>query len=116
MKEQTPMQFGLELQQDVVNALNDIGVKASNSNGSGNKGSAGDINNELYTIECKARNVKDFTIKADVWKKLKNEIPFHSKRLPLYVIRNAQKDTLVCMELTDFIKLLEDSLNGQKDY
>lgn len=115
MKEQTPMQFGIELQQDVVNALESIGIKASHTNGSGNKGSAGDVNNEYYTIECKARNVKDFTIKADVWKKLKNEIPFHSKRLPLYVLRNQDKDTLVCLELNDFIDLLKRSLeNGNR--
>lgn len=106
MKDQTPMEFGIKLQQDIVNALESIGIKASHTNGSGNKGSAGDVNNPLFVIECKARNTKDITIKADVWKKLCNEIPMHSKRKPLYVIRNEEGTTLVCMNLTDFTDLL----------
>lgn len=106
MKEQTSMEFGLKLQQDVCNALESIKIEAWNTNGSGNKGSAGDIQNLFFVIECKARNTKDITIKAEVWKKLNNEIPLHSKRLPLYITRNQEGTTLVSMNLTDFIDLL----------
>ena len=115
MKDQTPMEFGIELQQDIINAFESIGVKATHTNGSGNKGAIGDVTQKYFGIEAKARNVKDFTIKADVWRKLKNEIPLHSPRKPLYVIRNAEKNTLVCMELSDFIEIFKRSLENEKN-
>jgi hypothetical protein len=108
MKELTPREFGSKLEKDIVNAFESIGLKAKRTNGSGNQMAKGDVQVEdLFICEAKARNTKDITVKSDVWNKLKSEIPLHSKRLPLYILRNQHNDTLVCLDLNDFIEILK---------
>ena len=106
-------EFGRELEQDIANAFEQYGFKARLTKGSGNKGSKGDVQVEnLFVIEAKNRNTKDITVKADIWKKLKSEIPLHSPRVPLYVLRNTNQDTLVVLDLKDFLNILIS--NGEK--
>jgi len=99
-------EIGKELEQYVVNKFNDIGIKAKRTKGSGNKGQAGDVQQDLFVCECKKRNTKDMTIKEDVWKKLKNEIPLHSVRLPLYCLENKNGERLAVVDLDDFFMIL----------
>lgn len=106
-------EFGKKLEQDIVNKFLDIEIPAKRSKGSGNKGSAGDIDNAYFVCECKARNTKDITIKSDTWTKLLSQIPLHSKRLPLYILRNKENLTMAVLNINDFFKILEGYLNNE---
>ena len=84
--------IGRELEQFIVDTLNDIGIKASLSKNSGCSGyNLGDINNNSFIIEAKYRDTKDLSIKKDVWQKLTESIPLHSKRMPMYVLGNNEE-------------------------
>lgn len=115
MKEKTTVEIGKELESYIVQKMLEIGIQASRTKGSGNQGQISDINNPYLCIECKNRNTQDITLKEDVWDKLKAEIPLHSKRLPMYVLRNKNKTTWCVMDVDDFFTILKGWLENEKD-
>ena len=103
--------IGRELENHICEKFKALGINARPSNGSGNKGSNGDISGiKDFTIEAKVRNTKDITIKNDVWDKLCSEIPLHSSRLPVYVLQNKAKKRWAVMNLNDFFDMYEELL------
>ena len=115
MKEQSTVDFGKELEEYIAFKFQELGYKnARRSNGSGNKGSLGDISGQdLAIVECKNRNTEDITIKKEVWDKLVSEIPLHSKRLPMYVLRNKAKQTFCLLQVDDMFNILKGYLQSQ---
>ena len=110
-------QIGRELEQKIVNKFLEIGVKASLSKNSGCSGyNLGDINADDWIIEAKKRNTKDVTLKSDVWKKLVESVPLHSKRKAMYVLGN-EEDTIWCVlsieDMFEIIKGYLENLNGR---
>ncbi len=107
--------FGKELEHFIAQKFVELGYpNARRSNGSGNKGEAGDISGQdLFTCELKNRATDSITIKEDVWQKLKSEIPLHSKRLPLYILRNKNKTTWAVMNVDDFFTILKGYLENK---
>ncbi|GAG11305.1 unnamed protein product [marine sediment metagenome] len=100
--------IGRELENYICEKFKELGFNARPSNGSGNKGSVGDITGITdWAVECKKRNTKDITIKQDVWDKLNEEIPLASERLPLYILENKNKKRLAVLDVEDFFRLLE---------
>lgn len=101
-------EIGRKLELYIAEMFKHIGYKnACPSNGSGNKGSMGDISGvKDYAVECKKRNTKDITIKEDVWNELVNDIPLSSERIPLYVLENKNKKRWVVMDCEDFFNLI----------
>lgn len=93
-------QIGRQLEQKIVNKFLEIGVRASLSKNSGCSGyNLGDINADDWIIEAKKRNTKDVTLKADVWKKLVESVPLHSKRKAMYVLGNEEDTDMVTVEV-----------------
>jgi hypothetical protein len=118
MKDKSTCDFGRELENYIAEKFKELGYKnACRSNGSGNKGSVGDISGiDCLAVECKNRNTDDITLKQEVWAKLKSEIPLHSKRLPMYVLRNKSKQTFCVMDSEDMFTILKgwlENLNGR---
>lgn len=110
--------YGKTLEHYIAAKFQELGFKnACRSNGSGNKGTAGDISGQdIFVVECKQRNTNDITLKLDVWKKLCGEIPLHSTRLPLYVLGNSDNKRWAVMDVNDFFIILKGYLenNGEK--
>ena len=96
--------YGKELENYVANKFIEVGFShARRSNGSGNKGEAGDIAGQTICVaECKHRSTKDITIKEDVWKKLNGEIPLHSKRFPVYFLQNENNMRVAVLDIDEF--------------
>jgi Holliday junction resolvase len=106
--------FGRELENYICEKFKELNINAYPSNGSGNKGSVGDISGQdLFGIEAKNRNTKDITIKEDIWNKLCNEIPYHSERKPMYVLGNKNKQRWVVMNIEDFFEILKGYLEAK---
>lgn len=110
--------FGRELENYIAEKFKELGYKfARRSNGSGNKNECGDISGQdVMIVEAKNRNTADITLKQEVWDKLVSEVPLHSKRLPLYVLRNKNKKTWCVMDSEDFFVILKgylENLNGR---
>ena len=101
---------GRELENYIAEKFKEIGyMNACPSNGSGNKGSIGDISGVAdFAVECKLRNTKDITVKEEVWNELVNSIPLSSERTPLYVLENKNKKRWVVMDVEEFFGLLEN--------
>lgn len=117
MKDKSSVQFGMELETYIAQKFQELGYKfARRSNGSGNKNECGDTSGQdLFITELKNRNTKDITIKEDVWLKLLSEIPLHSKRLALYVLRNKNKKTWAVLDIEDFFKILKELIELRKN-
>jgi len=116
MKDKSNCEFGRELEYYIVQKMNEIGIKASRTIGSGNKGQIADINNPYFIVECKNKNTESITVDAKVWSKLKSEVPLHSKRLPLYILRNKNKQTFCVMDAEDMFAILKgwlENLDGR---
>ncbi len=107
--------IGNELENYVSELFKKIRIKARRTKASGACGELGDVQNSLFIVECKKRQTKNITIKEDVWKKLNNEIPLHSTRLPLYILENVNGVRLAVLDVDDFFKILEGYIkaNGQ---
>lgn len=95
-----------KLELYIVGKLELIDINCKRTPGSGNKGRKGDI----YTscglhIECKLRNTESVTIKKDVWKKLCDEVPFHSNNLPMLALENKEGKRWAVLELDDFLDI-----------
>lgn len=114
MKEKSSVEFGKELESYIVQKLLELGVKASRTKGSGNQGQISDINNDYFCIECKNRNTQDITLKEDVWVKLMSEIPLHSKRIPMYVLRNKNHRTWCVLDASDMFDILKGWLENTR--
>lgn len=116
MKDKSSCDFGRELENYVVQKMKELGIPASKSKGSGNQGQIADINNPYFIVECKNKSTESITVDAKVWSKLKSEVPLHSKRLPLYVLRNKSKQTWAVMDVDDLFIILKhylENLNGR---
>lgn len=116
MKDKSNVQFGMELESYLSEKFKELGYpNAKRSNGSGNKGSLGDISGQdLFVVEAKNRNTDSITIKEDVWMKLMNDIPLHSRRLALYVLRNKNKKTWAVMDCDDFFSIVKEWIELRK--
>ena len=118
MKDKSTCDFGRELEDYIAEKFKELGYKnACRSNGSGNKGSLGDISGQdILVVEAKNRNTEDITLKQDVWDSLVSSIPLHSKRLPMYVLRNKNKHTWCVMDAEDIFEIIKgylENLNGR---
>jgi len=112
------VQFGMELENYIAEKFKELGYKnACRSNGSGNKGSLGDISGQdLFICELKNRNTESVTINKEVWEKLTSSVPLHSNRLPMLVLRNKNKQTFCVMEANDMFEIINgylENLNGR---
>jgi Holliday junction resolvase len=118
MKDKSTVEFGKELESYLAEKFKELGFpNAKRSKGSGNQGQLGDITGQdILVVEAKNRNTEDITLKQDVWDKLKSEIPLHSKRLPMYVLRNKNQKTWCVMDAEDMFTILKgwlENLNGR---
>lgn len=66
----------------------------------------GDIKNPYFLIECKIRNTNSFSIKDNVWYKLKGEAAQDQGKDPVYIIENVKGNRLAIMDLEDFFNLI----------
>lgn len=112
----TKRELGYGLENYVADCFINAGYdKARPSKGSGNRGELGDVaGQDLFVVEAKKRTTKNITIKSDVWKKLCNEIPLHSKRMPMYVLENSEKQFWCVLQPKDFFTVLEGYLKYEE--
>lgn len=69
----------------------------------------GDVKNPYFCIECKNWATDSFSIKNDVWEKLKVEAASEYKD-PVYVVENASGHRLALMDLDDWFNLVYELL------
>jgi len=101
-------EIGRELENIIVQKFNEIGIKASLSKNSGCGGyNLGDINVDDWIIEAKKRNTKDVTLKNDVWKKLIESIPLHSKRRAMYVLGNQDNRVWCVLDIDTMFEIIK---------
>ena len=74
----------------------------------------GDIKNPYFCIEAKDWNTKSFSIKDDVWKKIKIEAASESKDA-VYVVENSYGNRLAIMDLDDWAQLVIELVELRKE-
>ena len=98
---------GIQLEKFVSGLFKDIDKKARPTKASGACNEVGDVLNSLFYIEAKFRNTKNITLQTKVWQKLCADVPFHSLKMPLYILQNKNKETWAVLDIKDLIKLAE---------
>ena len=103
-------EIGRQLENYICEKFKEAGYpNARPSNGSGNKGSVGDVSGVAdFAVEAKLRNTKNITIQQDVWDKLVCEIPLSSERTALYILENKNGHRFVVLDIKDFFDILKD--------
>jgi len=74
----------------------------------------GDIKNPYFLIECKDWNTKSFSIKKDVWDKLRAQAANDQYKDPVYVVENSSGDRLAIMCLEDWFSLVTELIQLRK--
>lgn len=110
----TSHEFGKRLQDYVASLFKSIYPLARSTKGSGNRGEHGDVQQPWFIIECKAKSTDSITVNRDVWKKLDNDIPVGSNRLPLYIIENKHGERFAVLKIEDFMTIFKKSLKEDK--
>jgi Holliday junction resolvase len=100
-------QIGRKLESFVADYLKEIDSTARPTKNSGASNQIADILNLYFYIECKKRNTENITIKSKTWRKLCNEIPVGSTKIPLYINSNVHNETFVSLDIKDFINILK---------
>lgn len=116
MKDKSTVEFGMELESYLAEKFKELGFpNAKRSKGSGNQGQLGDITGQdILVVEAKNRNTQDITLKEEVWIKLMSEIPLHSKRIPMYVLRNKNHRTWCVLDASDMFDILKGWLENTR--
>lgn len=93
----------------IVGKLKEIDFYCKRTPGSGNKGRKGDIyTNVGLHIEAKQRNTKSITVNSDFWKKLNEEIPLHSNKIPVLALENGEGKRWAVLDLDYFLDIYID--------
>ena len=103
---QSTRAIGKKLENLFLAHLQELEHTAKLSNNSGAVSGNGDVVSKYFQTECKKRNTKDFSIKEDVFSKLKRSIPTNNfERIAVLVNENSLGRVLVTLELKDFFRL-----------
>lgn len=111
----TTREIGNKLEKFICEYLKEIDSKARPTKASGASTQIADVLSKYFYIESKKRNTDNITIKHKVWSKLCSEIPIVSLKTPLYITQNKHNDTLVSLDLRDFVRLIKPYFKGDID-
>jgi hypothetical protein len=107
MKKST-REVGNRLERFISDYLKEIDNTAKPTKNSGASTQIADVLNKYFFIEAKKRNTDNIIIKHKIWNKLCSEVPLHSLKIPLYINQNIHNETLVTLDIKDFILLLKE--------
>jgi len=101
------------LERWVETILKKIDPSAHRTAGSGciMGGSAGDVANKYFFIECKIRHTKEniFMQWKKEWISLLDKIPMKSNKIPMLVTENKYGEKFVILEAHEFFSIIEKS-------
>ncbi len=100
-------EVGRKLEEAVLLKVKEIDPHARLTRGSGQGNEYSDISSNFCYIECKKRNVKDFTIKEDVWLHLNHNLPINTTKFCFMVHENISKRRLVTLDMDTFFEILK---------
>lgn len=98
----------------ICQKIKEVDINARRTPGSGNKGRKGDIfTNCGLHIECKFRNKKNVYNEDDLQKTIQ-EVPLHSKKIPILFTRNKDGKVRAHLEAGTFLDLYIELINYRK--
>lgn len=75
--------------------------------GSGASNEVEDAYNKFFIIECKEKHTKEnIILERKIWKKLINNVPIGSNRVPFYVMENKNLEKFAIIDLDIFFEIL----------
>jgi hypothetical protein len=75
--------------------------------GSGASNEVEDTYNKFFVIEAKQKLTKEnIILERKIWKKLINNVPIGSNRVPFYVMENKQNEKFAIIDLDTFFEIL----------
>jgi len=75
----------------------------------------GDIKNPYFCIECKDWNTSSFSIKDDVWRKIRVEAA-RDRKDPVYIVENAKGNRMAIMDLDDWFSLVYEVIDYRRKF
>lgn len=106
MRQKSTREVGKKLEDWIISYLEELDPKTRQTKNSGAVNNDGDILNKYFVTEAKHRNTKNITVSQKVWRKLCSQISIGSQKIPLYVLRNEDKETFAVLGFRDFYNLI----------
>lgn len=95
-----------KLERWVTEKLKPIDKKARPTRGSGCGNEIGDNSNDYLYVECKEKHTKsNIIMERSVWYKHLNSLPIVTKKIPIYVTENKEREKFVILSAEDFFDL-----------
>ena len=91
----------------IAEKLKKLDKWARPTRGSGASNEVEDAYNKFFVIECKQKLTKgNIILERKVWKKLINNVPIGSNRVPFYVMENMHNEKYAIIDLDSFFEIL----------
>lgn len=95
-----------KFQEYIADKLKEVDPYARSTKASGGSTELYDIKTSVdLAFECKQRETKSVTVNEGFWKKLCNEIPLHSKKIPVLALQNKDEKKWAVVDLDDFLDI-----------
>ena len=102
----------IKLEEFILEYIKELDSYAKRCPGSGNKGRKGDLaTNCGLAIECKDNQCLKNAYKETDMQKIIEEVPLHSKDIPILITRNKDKKIRVHLEWEDFWELYSELIH-----
>lgn len=75
----------------------------------------GDIKNPYFLVECKDWNTNSFSIRDDVWYKVKCQAAAEHKDA-VYIVENKKRNRLAIMDLEDWFSMVYELIDYRERY
>jgi hypothetical protein len=85
-------------------AFNTLECRPTRGSGCGNE--LGDVSTPFLIVECKNWDKENVILKSETWKKLCNEIPIKSPKIPMYVFQTNENKKFAILDLEDLARIL----------
>jgi hypothetical protein len=97
-----------KLERWVTEQLLPVDKKARPTRGSGCGNEIGDNSNDYLFVECKEKHTKsNIIMERAIWYKHLNSLPILTKKIPIYVTENKERDKFVILNATDFFNIIK---------
>ena len=94
----------------ICEKLNEIGIPARPTRGSGSGNEIADISNDRFYIECKIRATESgIHLNRKVWNKLCAEVA-NNMKTPFYATENSYGERFIILNAEDFFRLIKQGI------
>jgi len=104
-----------KLQYYVAERIQKWDPEARPTKASGGSTELGDVQNQMFMVECKQREVKHPKIDVDVYAKNKALLPIDTDKIPILALENEEEKRFIALSADDFFDIVDNFFETLED-